>query len=190
MILVATLYDQFKTILQDAAGDRWPVSEFLMWCNEGQGELVRLKPDAKTRTYVAQLVPGAKQTLPNDAISLIEVTRNYLGVSVRRVDRQALDVFKPDWMSTPVASDVSEWMFSPAEPLRYFVSPAQNADPGRVELVYSAKPLVVTIADAVDVIDSYAPRLLSYCLYRAYSKDAEVEQNAALAAAHYQVFSQ
>ena len=67
-----------------------------------------------------------------------------------------------------------------------------------MELIYSAYPTDITepsagalytaVSGNISVADIYVNALVNYILYRAYSKDSENTQNAALAASFYQLY--
>lgn len=185
-IQVNDLLSQAGTLLNDVAAVRWPNAERLIWLNEGLRLLVVNHPDAKIKRASTTLVAGAKQTLPADAIVLLEV-RSANG-PVLQCDRSALDAFAPLWQSRPTAGAAKNFMFDPAEYPTYWVYPAQNATPATVELVYSAYPTAATLGSPVDVQDKYASKLVDYLLYRALSKDAEVG-SAERAIAYFQSFN-
>ena len=69
----STLLNKAQTILQDATETRWPITELLGWLNDGQREIVLLKPDANTSSGPESLGAGIKQTLPTGGILFIDI---------------------------------------------------------------------------------------------------------------------
>ena len=171
-IQVSTVLTNVATLLNDAGLVRWTQDELLAWGSEGQVELVKLKPDAATKTVEHQLVPGAKQTNPADCIEIIDMRQNKGGAAVTPCDRAALDRFSPDWMTTPTASTVKHWMDDP-QPDTFYVYPAQNATPAKVILTHTFVPPALTADGVLGVRDIYQAAIENYILFRAFSKDAE-----------------
>jgi hypothetical protein len=78
------------------------------------------------------------------------------------------------------------------------VYPPAAASGASAELIYSAYPtdiaepgstaLYTAVTGNISVADIYVNALVNYILYRAYSKDSENTQNAALAASFYQLY--
>jgi hypothetical protein len=63
-------------ILKDEMGILWPQSSLLEHVNDGQREIVNVRPEAATRVVVAQLDAGDQQTLPADGVRLVDIPRN------------------------------------------------------------------------------------------------------------------
>ena len=171
-IYVSTVLTNVKTLLNDAGLVHWTQDELLAWGSEGQVELVKLKPDAATKTVTQQLVPGAKQANPSDCIEVIEVRQNDSGLAVTPCDRAALDRFQPGWMKSPTASVVKHWMDDP-QPDTFYVYPAQNNLPGKIVMTYSFVPPALTANGVLGVRDIYQAAIENYILFRAFSKDSE-----------------
>lgn len=185
------------TLIQDATGIRWPRTELLDWLNDGQREVVLLKPEASVTNAAVALTQGqTKQSLPSTGIQLIDVIRNMggdgttPGKAIRIVSREVLDAQVPGWHSAANADgDIQHFMFDPRDPKTFYVYPKAPASAWYIEIVHSSVPS--NTADSATVIgidDIYANALLDYVLYRAYSKDATYAQNKTLAEAHYAAF--
>ena len=195
-IIASTVITKAQTIIQDATGVRWPETELLGWINEGQREIVLLKPDASVKNESKVLVAGTKQSIPNEGIVLISVVRNMgaagttPGKAVRPINRQILDEQVPDWHAATAASSVAYCVYDGRNPKVFYVYPPQPAvAPGYVELIYSAAPTDMALSSsAITLDDIYSGSLLDYCLFRAYSKDADYAGNNERALAHYKKF--
>lgn len=195
-LLASSIISKAQIIIQDTTGVRWPDTELLGWLNEGQREIVMLKPDASVKNESLALVAGTKQTIPSSGIILISVVRN-MGVNgttpgnaVRSIKRNVLDEQLPNWHSSAASATVIYVVTDPRNPKVFYTYPPQpSATPGQVEIVYSAAPTDVgAVGNAISVDDIYSGSLLDYCLFRAYSKDAEYAGNQNRAVAHYQKF--
>ena len=171
-ILVSTVLTNVTTLLNDVGMVHWTQAELLAYGSEGQVELVKLKPDAATKTTTLQLVAGAKQTNPTGCIEIIDMRQNENGAAITPCDRTALDRFMPNWMTTPTASTVKHWMDDP-NPEVFYVYPAQNATPGKVVITHSFTPPALTANGNLGVRDIYQAAIENYILFRAFSKDAE-----------------
>ena len=191
--LVSDIVTRASTILQDTTNVRWPTDELVKWVNDAQLEIVKLVPDAYTKSESVQLVPGTKQSLPASGIRLIEVVRNMGGAgstpgrAVRKVPRMVLDTQHPDWHSESDAV-VKHYIFDTRDPKRFYVYPGQPSPANYVELVYSAAPPAVAISDVISIDDVYANSILHCVLYFAYLKDADYAANDQRAANAWQVF--
>ena len=183
--------------LQDIDGTRWPVSEIVEWINAGVREMAIHRPDILSETVAYALAQGTRQTIPTDAVKLIEVVRNANGRPVSLVnDRRMLDVSAPNWHAMAPASQIKHFLFDLRDTDVFYVYPPAIA--GAVvdvvvaklpaPVVYSGTPLSLTQAE-VGIPSIYQSALLDYVLYRAWSKDAEYASNAPLASAHYQSFA-
>lgn len=187
-VTVASILERATFVLKDAGNIRWTPTELVDWVNDGQRALVNVFPDAKIKTEEVVLVAGAKQTNPTGCIEIIEMRQNANGKAVLPCTRAALDAFSRDWMTTPTSAVVQHYMDDP-NPEVFYVYPAQNTTPATVSITYTCLPDTVSSGDSLDIRDIYANNVLNYVLYRAFSKDAEVENNAAMAAAYFQSFS-
>lgn len=193
-----SLIDKAATIIQDTTGVRWARSELLGWLNDGQREVVLLKPEACVTNASKVLTSSTtKQSLPADGIQLIKVTRNMgsdgttAGRAIRVVSAEVLDAQNPSWHSDANAVGyIQHYVFDPRDPKTFYVFPKAPATALYLEVVYSSSPSATDDVGAVIGIDDiYANALVDYTLYRAYSKDAEYAGNAARAAAAYQAFA-
>ncbi len=185
-VAVNAVLSQAGLLLNDVAATRWPNDTRLIWINEGLPLLAVKHPDAKVKRASITLVPGAKQTLPTDAIVLLEM-RTANG-PVLPCDRVTLDAFAPLWQAKPTSNSVKNFMYSPEEHPIYWVYPAQSATPVTVELVYSAYPAQATLGSNLDIQDKFASKLVDYLLYRALSIDAEIG-SAERAVAYFKSFN-
>lgn len=191
-----TILDKAGILLDDVDATRWPTAERLGWLNDGELELVILAPLANVKNTPVQLVQGVKQTLPADAVSLLDIPYNMgsgstLGTLINRVAKEVMQKRLPAWTTTTANAVVKHYIYSPNEPLNFYVYPPQTSSPAYVQLVYSAIPATIANANAgtkITVADYYANALLDYVLYRALSKDSAYGNQDAKAQAHYQNF--
>lgn len=186
--------------LLDPNAVRWPTAELVRYLNDGQRDIVLVRPDATSKTATITLAAGARQTLPSDGAKLMEIIRNTSGNkrAIRLVSRVVLDAQVPDWYSAKGATEIKHYMFDPREPRVFYVYPPAANTGVTVDSVYSAYPteiaepaanaLHTAVTGDISVADIYVNALVNYILYRAYSKDSENTLNASLAASFYQLY--
>lgn len=193
-----SLVTKAQTLLQDTTSVRWPRDELLGYLNDGQRDIVIVRPEASVTNASKALVAGStKQTLPADAVVLIDVVRNMgaagttPGRVIRIVSREILDAQYPDWHSAiNTTGDIRHFTFDPRDPKTFYVYPKAPATEHHVEIAYASVPATVNDSGGtIGVDDIYANALVDYMLYRAYSKDAEYAQNSQLAVAYYTAFA-
>lgn len=191
-ITARLVIEKAQIILQDVTGVRWPAEdEMLGWLNDGQREIVGLKPNLYVKNLSFRLAPGTKQAMPADGIQLIDVVRN-MGVdgstpgrAIRIVMREILDAQVPNWHVATPSVDVKHYTYSPLDPKHFYVYPPQPpAQTGYAEIVYNASPPNVAFNAPIAVDDTYQNVLIDYMLYRAYSKDTEYAADQNRAATH------
>lgn len=209
MTPIRTLLQRVGVLLQDEDAIRWPLPERLDFLNDGQREIVLLKPNALSRTVVLPLVHGTRQGLPATYLDLIGVTRNVTGNPnapvggrvVRTVARDTLDASQPDWHDpdrTAYAASVRNVVYDALDPQTFYVFPG-NDGTGQVEAIVSLRPQVIPAPENPERLDSYtaplgiddiyANALVDYMVYRAYTKDNGVPGGLERAALAYQQFT-
>ena len=203
-VKVVDLIVRAQTLLQDEDSVRWTVTELQYWLNDGYRDVLNLRPDSNTLTGEFTCVAGPRQvlttTFPN-ASRLVSVIRNTAATSnkygVRLVNRRTLDDQRKGWYADTPTVSIEEYMFDPRQPREFLVYPPATTA-ARLEVAYAQIPSPHTLtetqltnpatAETIRIDDSFANALLDYVMYRAYSKDAEQQGNAARAVAHFQAF--
>lgn len=203
-VKVVDLIVRAQTLLQDEDSVRWTVTELQYWLNDGYRDVLNLRPDSNTLTGEFTCVAGPRQvlttTFPN-ASRLVSVIRNTASTSnkygVRLVNRRTLDDQRKGWYADTPTVSIEEYMFDPRQPREFLVYPPATTA-ARLEVAYAQIPSPHTLtetqltnpatAETIRIDDSFANALLDYVMYRAYSKDAEQQGNAARAVAHFQAF--
>lgn len=191
-----TIVFDVQTALQDLSGIRWPASEIVRSLNDGQREIVSKRPEMSEITVAHALVPGAKQTAPADCCKLIEIPRNTNGAAIRPADRKLLDALDPGWYTRQGTKTIKHVTHDAGRPNTFYAYPSA-ATGASVELVYAPFPTdlpvpaddtYASVTGDIDVDDVFKNALYHFCMYRAFSKDAEFGGNAALAGSHYALF--
>lgn len=205
------IFRRAAVVLQDDTHVRWTLAELCDWLNDGTREIVLHKPNASSDTSIVSLQAGTYQTIPSGSLALLRVIRNLKttttsprvgGRMIQVVNREILDSQRPYWHDTtitPSAKEVKHATFDTADPQSFYVFPP-NDGTGIVEVVVSTVPTTIPYASPdpedisgyavnVDLPEIYQNVLLSYVLYRAYTKDAQFAGNSARAGAYYQEFA-
>jgi hypothetical protein len=194
-ILASVIINKAKTVLQDAAGVRWPDAELLGYLNEGQRAILTYKSNAYVRTRSVQLIPGTLQSLPSDGVQLFDIVRNMgtngatPGRAIRLTKREMLDSRAPNWHLATASAETRHYMYAEASPRQFLVYPPQpSIGPGWVEMIYGAIPPDVALSAPIAVDDIYEMPLLDFVLYRAWMKDSEFGADGTRSASHMQAF--
>jgi len=200
-MLVSEITNRVSEILQDDDADfpnvTWTLPDIIEWLNDGLRVLVDLRPDASAVTASILLVAGTKQSLSADGdLSLIKLTRNMgadgatPGKVITLADMDAMDRFNPDWHTDDTDTVVQNYMYNEARPDEFWVYPPIPSTPNvYVEGIKAVAPTKVAAAgDTLPVDGIYAPALISWCVYRAFSRDSEETPNNARAVDARQTF--
>lgn len=196
-VTVDTILSRCNTLLNDKIWVRWPKQELLDYYNDGVRAIVLMRPDANAADVEFTCVAGTKQSLPANALKLIDVIRNDSGRVIRYIARAALDDNYPDWHISADAADASAYTYDDRDPKIFYLYPGVAAA-SKINLVYSVAPQAKTLAQVNDVAspaiadldDIYINPIIDFILYRAYSKDADYVANSNRAISHYNAFSQ
>lgn len=193
---VFSILNRVNTLLNDAAWVRWPKQELLDYYNDAAKAIVLMRPDAHTKNHTFSCVPGTRQTLPADALRLIEVVRNAGGSVIRYVPRKALDDSYPDWHVAANAAKVSAYTYDERDPKTFYLYPGPAAA-HVVDVIYSVAPQSKILSEVeepspaiADLDDIYINPIIDFMMYRAFSKDSEYSANSNRAAGHYNAFLQ
>ena len=198
------ILSRVQNILQDNTNVRWTEGELLDYLNDGQREIVNLRPDSTATHSNVSLSAGTEQSIPTDGLRLIKVVRNMSGTgtdatgarTIRLVDFEAINTFEPSWHDPTVTGDaahgtqVKHYMFDIRDPRKFYVYPGVSGS-AYVEVVYSKNPTNLTAGtDLIQVDDIFANALINFVLYRAFLKESEYAANLATAGSYYQLFAQ
>lgn len=208
-VMASDILTDAATILQDADHVRWPLPELAKWLNQAQRAIILAKPSANTETVALEMVLGTLQSLTDAShLLLLRITRNLKGASapftggraIRPTARETLDASAPGWhdrREVPFRDEVRQYVYDEANPREFYVYPGNTGD-GRVEAQVSVLPDMIAttgtaIGDyealAIGLPEPYAPVILDFVLYRAFSKD-DMGADIGRARLHYQAFAE
>jgi hypothetical protein len=193
---VQSVLKEVQTALQDESGVRWSAVELAEHLNDGQREIAVIRPEMFVVNDVLSCAAGAKQALPAACINFMDAPRITNGSSIRKVDRWILDSVLPSWYDSTKTAALKHFCYDPNQPNTLYVYPPAIAATS-IDIVYSTLPQDVqtpggaaysTATGNISVDDIFKNSLIHFCLFRAYSKDAEFGGNVALSTAHYSMF--
>lgn len=183
-------------------GSRLTGARWLKFLQDAIRTLILSRPDANAVTEPLLLTGLAtRQTLPSDALRLIDITRNMgfngqtPGYPVTLIKRSELDDSNFTWHSEAASSGgsafIDHFTYDLKDPYNFFVTPAPKASPAvYVEIIVSKLPTLPTAyGDTVPVSDVFWQPILHWMLYKAYAIDDEAV-NVELAIHHHNGFYQ
>ncbi|WP_323638753.1 DUF6682 family protein [Pectobacterium polonicum] len=192
MITINDVIGRANGQLMDALWLRWPKSELLDYFNDAVNAIIIIRPDAGSSRETLSCAAGARQTLPDGALRLLEVVRVVGGRAVQPIRRDLLDYQFPNWHV--MTGSVERYCYDEQMPKTFFVFPGAKAGT-ELEISVSRLPSIATIDDLKPTAnrqfpldDLYLNPVLEWILFRAYGKDAENGANAQLSSQHYQTF--
>lgn len=197
-LTAADILNDARTLLIDPNKVRWPDAELIDWINDGARQCVLLKPDCNPVTQAFSCAAGAKQTLPTGTVMLFDIPANDGGVGAAGSDRTAitfvkrnvLDSERPNWRNDTEAAKILYYMYDEWQRDIFYVYPPALATTS-IDIITAAEPTLITVdTDALPIQDIYAPALVNYVVWRAYSKDSDFSGNLELSAGYYQAFVQ
>lgn len=165
-----TITDKCKTTLIDPNHTRWGEPEYLAAINEGQRQIVNLRPEAGTVGESVNTVPGARQSLPAGALRLVSVLSGPGGQAVTEVATETMDRYRPAWRNE-TADAAEHYLFDDREPTTYYLYPGP-AEAGTALVRYVKAPSELSdLADPISLPDLYEPALRFFVMYFLLSKD-------------------
>lgn len=184
--------------------------QYLQMLDDAIMQVVLVRPDSHEKRVVVPLAKGARQSLPDDAITLIDVYANAQplpdgthadGKPILQVSRKDLDYFSNWYSDLATGADITEFAYDQRFPNKFWVNPPVGDLPTYAELGYSFE--VPSYADALtsedlfmQVLDMEIPisnrfrtALVSYMLYLLYSTDSTSQADRQVAASYLSAFN-
>lgn len=174
----AEVITEVRRLVQDQLVPyRYSDTVLLGYVNQSLQRMAILRPDLFTEIVdITTTADVAVQSLPTEAIRLVDIFQVKNGNAITEVDRETMNRNYPGWMSEASGTPVN-FMRHVKNPDRYFLYPRPAAG---VVLVgeYSKSPITYTINAAIDVIsDTYFPIVVDGTVYLAESIDDEHVQS-------------
>ena len=174
----AEVITEVRRLVQDQLVPyRYSDAVLLGYVNQSLQRMAILRPDLFTDIVdIATTADVAVQSLPAEAIRLVDIFQVKNGNAITEVDRETMNRNYPGWMNEASGTPVN-FMRHVKNPDRYFLYPRPAAG---VVLVgeYAKSPIDYTLNASIDVIsDTYFPVLVDGVVYLAESIDDEHVQS-------------
>jgi hypothetical protein len=171
MLIASGIIATVRKTTLDSAANAYSNADLIRFLNEAQRSAAGEKPDFYTVTTGMALVTGENQTLPDDGVSLLDVTSNTVangGRVVTLVQRELLAEASRFWPRGTRQTEVEHYTFDPRTPRDFKVFPP-NDGAGGVQIIYGAVPPEITATtDELVVSDVYEGPLVAYVLAKCY----------------------
>ncbi|MNQ53724.1 hypothetical protein D3C85_677720 [compost metagenome] len=183
-----------RLLLQDVGADRWTDSDLLGWLTSGVSQVIALRPDASSRRQTITLVAGVEQSIPADAIALLDVLNNIndddtVGRGVTLTNRDSLDQIDLNWRAAAPRA-TRQYMVDATTPRTFDVTPpAVLGAKLRIAVSFTPAP-ITTMGQTVPIPDSFEGPLIDYVCFRARMQDSDDPADQAGAANHLAAFTQ
>ena len=184
--------------------------QYLRFLDDALLQLILARPDANEKREIIKLSPGARQKLPDDAYTLIDVYLNkvYLkdidkfldGKPIYQVARKDLDYFNNWYSVSGNTEEINEFAYDIRTPNSYWVNPPVTNTPDvYVEIGYSygippfadtTDTYAVTLEKTVPVSEAFRNAIVNYMLYLCYSVDSTSQYDRTVADKYLQLFVQ
>jgi len=165
---------QVRVLVQDEREPyRYSDTVLLRFLNQTVKRMAMLRPDLFLVVREVQTVAGAAtQTLPQDAVRLVEVYNVSGGNVVTEVNKDTLDQTFPGWRSATPGKPVN-YIRHVRNPTMFFLYPAPEAGVS-VVAEYAAVPADYGLTDTITAPSTaYTPSLVDGIVYLAQSIDDE-----------------
>ena len=174
----AEVITEVRRLVQDQLVPyRYSDTVLLGYVNQTLQRMAILRPDLFTDIVdITTTADAAVQSLPAEAIRLVDIFQVKNGNAITEVDRETMNRNYPGWMNEASGTPVN-FMRHVKNPDRYFLYPRPAAG---VVLVgeYAKSPIDYTLDASIDVIsDTYFPVLVDGVVYLAESIDDEHVQS-------------
>lgn len=193
-MLASDITTEVSSQLNDDNRVTWPLPLLHSYITTAEEAIVVLRPDAYSQITVMRMASGAKQSIPTDALRLLDVKRNMgsdgitPGRVVHPVTSDAMDLFDFDWTADTEALEAKNFSYDERTPNYFFVDPPSNGV-GYIEISISRIPPPTTTDSQTLVLkDIYRNAVIQWCMFRAYSIEVDSVSSQRRAAAHESSF--
>lgn len=180
----AEVIAQVRELVQDTDTPyRYSDAVLLAHVNEINKRIAILRPDLFSTVADFTTTPDSSvQSLPADALRLLEIFHVKGGVAIEEVDRDTFTRLYPMWPSV-AAGTPTKYMRHARNPTRYFLFPKPSAG---VELVgeYVVSPPDYLLGDDMSLDDAYFPAVVDGVVFLVEAVDNE-HANSGRAKAFY-----
>jgi hypothetical protein len=165
----------------DTGYDRVFETTWIKYLNAGIRALILVRPDAGAVTESVTLTAGVIQTLPSDALRLLDISRNMgadgatAGKIITPANRKHIDYSNLLWPAASGETAIDNFSYDKENPNTFYVTPPVHATTVvQVEMVTSQLPTAITATgDTTGTNDLFFEPLVMYMLYKAFVADDE-----------------
>lgn len=174
----AEVITQVRNMISDSVAPfRYSDTVMLGFVNQTIRRIVSFRPDVFSFIGDITTTPNiVLQSLPSDAVRLVEIFQVKSGNAVTEVNRETLDQMYPNWVGEAAGTPVN-FMRHSRNPTKFFLYPRPASG---IQLVaeYIKAPPNYTINQAVDLLpESYFPIVVDGTVFLAESVDNEHVNN-------------
>jgi hypothetical protein len=208
-VKVRDILERVTTLYHDLDYRRLTQKQYLQFLDDAILAIITYRPDSHEKRVVVQLKPGARQRIPDDGFTLIDVYANMDGINedgsyvdgkpVFQVSRKDLDYLSNWYHDVQLRNYVDEFAYDIRTPRDFWVNPpVSNLATVRVEIGYSYKhssfgDLVgVPFSDIqdmpIELSDEFRNALVNYVLYKVFSVDVTADRDISIAQQYLQAF--
>lgn len=172
-MLVSDIQTRVNRAFGDESGAQIDLTDILRWVNDGQLEIALQKQLLQVVSTVTVTVNVGIYTLPTNILQLRSV--RYDGTVLDPMTMAQSEELIPsyDVGVSVIGSGVptSYWIWG--SPQQVYLYPLPNNSTSVLKLYYTRIPIQVTVAgDTPELPVQYHPRIVDYCLAKAYELDA------------------
>lgn len=188
------IIDEVSKQLNDTAFVTWTEASLREYITSAEQAIVNLRPDAFSTVTTMQMAVGAKQTIPTNALRLLDVKRNMgtdgntPGRPVNAVEEEAVDLFELTEEAASVA--IKDFSYDERVGDVFYVYPPSDGT-GWLEIAISQIPPNITFnQQTLSVSDIYRNAVVQYVMFRAYSIEIDSVSSRQRASEHLANFYQ
>lgn len=174
-MILSDVISEARILLQDthATLRRYSDADLLLFANQALKRIALLRPDLFSYFGNVSCTAGTVlQSLPADAVRLMDVFSVTGGGSVRETNRETMDDAYPQWVSDTAGAAVN-WMRHPRSATKFFIYPKAPVSQQLV-VEYAQSPSDYEEDDEVELLpDAYYPVVVDGVVFLAESMDNE-----------------
>lgn len=176
---ISVILDQAAEILQDVGMVTWTKQQLIRAMNSAIKMVCVHRPDAATTVGEVTLSAGSLQSVPTGCQSVIDTLHNGTlaapGQAIRMVSKKTKDETEPGWHAASQSSTIYEVVVDERVPGKFWTSPPAVAST-KIVMCWAVVPADISTSDdgtaELPILEKYAPAVLEWMLYLAFSRDS------------------
>lgn len=182
--LASTVLDKASLFLEDPDKARWSNNTLISFLNDGLKRLIVIDTSANPQYTAHPLDMGAKQSISNNALYLLDVLYNtdvtgvVQGKAPLRVKKATLDFTNPKWTQTTKQDTVQFYMYELEDNNTFYVYPPNTGD-GFLYIKEAQFLTEVTApTDSIPLSFEYQLALSYYICFSCFMMDTDTANDA------------